>query len=145
MNIIPSLSITGDALNAERLRMDVVSQNIANANTTRDANGGVYQRKVVNFESVMSDALKVQLPDGSSSPLRSVKVSGVTSDSRPGERVYNPSHPDADASGMVQMPNVEVAREMVDLITSSRAYEANLTVAKNARAMADAALRIGRP
>jgi flagellar basal-body rod protein FlgC len=143
MNIIPSLQITADALNAERVRMDVVSQNIANAQTTRDATGEAYKRKVVSFESVLQKASD-RSGDLASVNVRSVRVAGVSSDNTPGQAVYNPGHPHADANGMVRMPNVEVAREMVDLISSSRAYEANLTVAKTARMMAEAAMRIGR-
>lgn len=147
MNIIPSLHITGDALTAERVRMDVVAQNIANAQTTRDASGSAYQRKIVSFESVMKKASGEDGNDGatgSSSGVKSVRVSGITNDASPGEKIFNPSHPDADKEGMVTMPNVKVAQEMVDLISSSRAYEANLAVARNGKAMADAALRIGR-
>ena len=152
MNIIPSLQITGDALTAERIRMDVVAQNIANAQTTRDANGKAYQRKVVSFEAVMNKAAKARQDSGdggsedarAAAAVKTVRVAGITNDTTPGEKVYNPGHPDADKDGLVTMPNVKVAQEMVDLITSSRAYEANLTVAKNARTMADAALRLGR-
>ena len=152
MNIIPSLQITGDALTAERIRMDVVAQNIANAQTTRDVDGKAYQRKIVSFETVMNKAAKALQDSGegdsdeaqTSAAIKSVRVSGVTSDPTVGEKVYNPGHPDADKDGMVTMPNVKVAQEMVDLITSSRAYEANLAVAKNGRSMADAALRLGR-
>jgi flagellar basal-body rod protein FlgC len=154
MNIIPSLQITGGALNAERVRMDVIAQNIANAQTTRDADGKAYQRKVVSFQTVLEGASRSATSggdDGDASAtaaqgmIRGVKVSGITSDNSAGERLYNPTHPDADKDGMVTMPNVKVAQEMVDLITSSRAYEANLTVARNSKTMADAALRIGRP
>lgn len=149
MNIIPSSSITGDALTAERVRMDVIAQNIANAQTTRDANGAAYQRKIVSFEAVMK---KAEGDDGtgatsgasSAHTAKTVRVSSITSDTSPGEKIFNPSHPDADKEGMVTMPNVKMAQEMVDLISSSRAYEANLTVARNGKAMADAALRIGR-
>jgi flagellar basal-body rod protein FlgC len=152
MNIIPSLQTTGDALNAERIRMDVIAQNIANAQTTRDVNGKAYQRKVVSFEAVMNDATKAARGSGngggdnneSQANLKTVRVSGVTADTSPGERVYNPASPDADKTGYVEMPNVKMAQEMVDLITSSRAYEANLTVAKNGKAMADSALRMAR-
>lgn len=150
MNIIPATSIIGDALTAERIRMDIVAQNIANAQTTRDVNGGAYQRKIVSFETVMQKA-EGDNKDGSAAGMsgsthgvKSVRVSGITSDPTPGDKVFNPGHPDADKDGMVTMPNVKVAQEMVDLISSSRAYEANLTLARNSKAMADAALRIGR-
>lgn len=145
MNIIPAINITGDALNAERVRMDVIAQNIANAQTTRDVNGQAYQRKVVSFEAVMNAASKDggAAPQGSSA-LRSVRVSSITADPTAGEKIYNPGHPHADKNGFVSMPNVKVAQEMVDLISSSRVYEANLAVARNSRSMADAALKIGR-
>lgn len=142
MNIIPSLSITGSALDAERVRMDTVAQNIANAHTTRDAQTGqAYQRKVVTFESVIDRASSAQ---ANGLEFKAVQVAAVVPDQSPGSVVYNPSHPDADEKGMVAMPNVEMAREMVDLITSTRAYEANLAVAKNAKGMAEAALRLAR-
>ena len=152
MNIIPSLQTTGDALNAERIRMDVIAQNIANAQTTRDVNGKAYQRKVVSFAAVMSQATKdLRGLNGAQnnaqtgqSGLKTVRVSGITADTSPGERIYNPAHPDSDKNGYVSMPNVKMAQEMVDLITSSRAYEANLTVAKTGKAMADSALRFAR-
>jgi len=144
MNIIPSLSITGGALDAERVRMDVVAQNIANANTTRDVDGKAYQRKVVTFESVIDDAMRGTSGEINGIQFKTVQVAAVVPDQSPGALVYNPSHPDADENGMVEMPNVEMAREMVDLISSSRAYEANLAVAKNAKGMAEAALRLAR-
>lgn len=133
MNLISGINLTSSALNAEKIRMDLVAENIANAQTTHDVNGGPYQRKVVSFESVLDGAGK------------SVRVSGVSKDSTPGEQVYNPSHPDADKkTGMLQMPNVNVAMEMVDLMSSSRAYEANLQVVRNARQLAMKALSIGK-
>ena len=150
MNIIPSIQITGDALTAERVRADVVAQNIANAQTTRDINGKAYQRRIVNFESVLTQASKELRASGqadSNDPslnIKTVRVASVVSDPSAGEKVFNPAHPDADKDGFVSMPNVKVAQEMVDLITSSRAYEANLTVARNSKAMADAALRMGK-
>jgi len=128
MNIIPSSHITGDALTAERVRMDIIAQNIANAQTTRDASGGAYQRKIVSFESVMKkaegsdDSTGSTSGSGSAHSAKSVRVSGITSDATPGEKIFNPSHPDADKEGMVTMPNVKVAQEMVDLILSLRAY-----------------------
>lgn len=114
--------------------MDVVSQNIANAHTTRDVNGEAYKRKVVSFESALD----------ASTGGTGVRVSKITDDSTPGELVRNPQHPHADKDGMVQMPNVNTSMEMVDLISASRAYEANLSVARNARQMATKALSIGR-
>lgn len=115
--------------------MDIVAQNIANAYTTKDANGAPYQRKMVSFETIMGGVQNAE---------RGVRVSGIKNDPTPGEAVYNPGHPHADANGMVKMPNVQLAAEMVDLMSASRAYEANLTVARNARSMAAKALSIGK-
>jgi flagellar basal-body rod protein FlgC len=141
MSLLPGIDATASALNAERLRMDVVSQNIANAFNTKDTDGNPYQRKVVSFESVLqSETGKPGAQDG----IRSVQVAGIHNDETPGQMVYNPSHPHANAEGMVEMPNVATSREMVDLITSSRSYEANLTVVRTARQMAQQAMRIGR-
>jgi flagellar basal-body rod protein FlgC len=119
------------------MRLDIVAQNIANAETTRTASGGPYQRQVVSFETEM-----IKQAGGQS--LQTVRVSDISSDKTPGQQVYNPQHPDAGPDGMVQMPNVNLAYEMVDLITASRAYEANLSVAKNARNLAMKTLEIGK-
>ena len=132
MNLISSINITASALNAEKTRMDLVAQNIANAHTTKDVDGLPYQRKVVSFESVMDAA------------GRAVRVSQVTNDPTPGEVIFDPAHPDANKEGMVQMPNVKIAAEMVDLMSASRAYEANLAVARNSKQLAMRALSIGK-
>jgi flagellar basal-body rod protein FlgC len=134
MNLISGVNVTASALNAEKLRMDVVAQNIANAHTTRDVDGQVYKRKVVAFESFLDPA-----GDGA----KAVRVAQVAADQTPGEQVFNPQHPDANKDGFVQMPNVNVATEMVDLLSASRAYEANLAVVRNAKQMALKALSIG--
>jgi flagellar basal-body rod protein FlgC len=133
INVLPGIDVTASALNAEKTRMDIVAQNIANAQTTHGPDGKAYQRKQVSFETVLRAAGG---PGG-------VKVARVKDDTSAGPLVYNPQHPDADAKGMVQMPNVNLASEMVDLISSTRAYEANLAVVKNAKQMARKALSIG--
>jgi flagellar basal-body rod protein FlgC len=140
MNILPAIDITSDALAAEKIRLEVVGQNIANAQTTRGPNGLPYQRKVVSFETELRNVAG----DIGGHRVEGLRVSSITNDPTPGPRVYNPGHPDADNSGMVQMPNVNLSREMVDLITASRAYEANLSVVRTARQMATRALQIGR-
>jgi flagellar basal-body rod protein FlgC len=136
MNLISSLSLTAGALNAQKTRLDVVAQNIANAQTTLGPDGRPYQRRVVSFET---ELLRV-----GGTPLQGVRVSGITADPTPGQSVYDPQHPQANREGYVEMPNVHLAYEMVDLMTASRAYEANLSVVKNARQMAMRALEIGR-
>jgi len=137
MNLIGGIDITADALSAQKTRLDIVAQNIANSQTTRTPSGGPYQRQMVSFEAEM-----LRQADGSS--LQSVKVSGITPDPTPGQKVYNPQHPDAGADGMVTMPNVNLSYEMVDMITASRTYEANLSFAKDARNLAQKTLEIGK-
>jgi flagellar basal-body rod protein FlgC len=137
MNLISGIDITSGALAAQKMRLDIVAQNIANAQTTRSTDGGPYQRQVVSFETEL-----VKRTGGAT--LQTVRVGGVTQDRSPGQEVYNPQHPDAGPDGMVKMPNVNLSYEMVDLITASRAYEANLSVVKSARTMAQKTLEIGR-
>ncbi len=141
MDFIPGIDAASGGLQAQRTRLDVIAQNIANAQTTRGANGQPYARQVVSFES----ALIKHMGESAASPaLRGVRVSGVTADPRQGPVVHNPSHPDADAQGFVRMPNVNMAMEMVDLISATRAYEANLSVVKAGRDMVTKTLDIGR-
>jgi flagellar basal-body rod protein FlgC len=141
MNIISGIDVTASALNAQKTRLDIVAQNIANAQTTRGPNGLPYQRKIVSFETELA-----RQTDGKpgSAGMQSVHVRSINLDPTPGQRVYDPQHPDASPDGYVQMPNVNMAYEMVDLMTASRAYEANLSVVKNARQMAMKALDIGK-
>lgn len=137
MNLISAVDVSASALNAQRTRLDIVAQNIANAHTTRGADGLAYKRQVVNFETEL-----MKRADGA--PMPGIRVAGISSDPTPGQQVNDPQHPDADGDGMVTMPNVNLAFEMVDLITASRAYEANLSVVRNAKQMAMKALQIGR-
>lgn len=139
MNLISGIDVTAGALNAQKTRLDVVAQNIANAQTTRGPNGAPYQRQVVSFESELLRRAGMSGP-----ALQSVRVSSITPDRTPGQQVHNPQHPDAGPDGLVTMPNVNLSYEMVDLITASRAYEANLSVVKNARQMAMRVLQIGK-
>jgi len=137
MDLISGIDVTADALEAQKTRLDIVAQNIANAQTTRTASGGPYQRQIVSFETEL-------IRQSSGAPLQSVHVAKVTADPSAGEKIYNPQHPDAGADGFVTMPNVNLAYEMVDLVTASRAYEANLSFAKNARLLAEKTLEIGK-
>jgi flagellar basal-body rod protein FlgC len=137
MNLISGIDVTAGALNAQKTRLDVVAQNIANAQTTRTRDGGPYQRQIVSFESEL-------LKRSGDTSLQGVKVASISTDRTPGQQVFNPQHPDAGADGLVTMPNVNLSFEMVDLITASRAYEANLSVVKNARQMATKTLQIGK-
>jgi len=137
MNLIAGIETTSGALAAQKVRLDIVAQNIANAQTTRTPEGGPYKRKIISFENEL-----VKRAGGV--PLQTVHVSGITDDKTPGQSVYNPQHPDAGADGTVMMPNVNLAFEMVDLITASRAYEANLSVVKNSRTLAMKTFEIGK-
>jgi flagellar basal-body rod protein FlgC len=140
--------ISASALTSQRLRMDVISSNIANAETTRAGfvNGKFipYRRKEVvmapvqpPFRNMLSDKLDASAAQG-------VQVTSIKEDSTPFKQVYNPSHPDADANGMVSMPNVDVLKEMVDMISASRSYEANVTALNASKAMFMKSLEIGR-
>lgn len=137
MNLIAGIDTTAGALTAQKVRLDIVAQNIANAQTTRTAEGGPYQRKIVSFENEL-----VKRTGGMS--LQTVRVAGITNDRAAGQNVYNPQHPDAGPDGMVKMPNVNLAFEMIDLITASRAYEANLAIVKNGKLLAAKTLEIGK-
>lgn len=144
MNLITGIDVTAGALNAQKTRLDIVAQNIANTQTTRGPDGGPYRRKTVSFETELLQRLDPSASSAGASSARTVRVAEVGTDRRPGQRIYDPQHPDAGPDGMVEMPNVNLAQEMVDLITASRAYEANLSVVKNARQMAMKTLEIGK-
>lgn len=139
ITVIPGIKSTVSALEAERIRMEVISQNIANANTTRGVDGKPYQRQQVVFESILNPLIS---DPGSNPPL--VKVARIVKDTRPFQQIYSPGHPDADKNGMLMLPNVNLYEEMVDLIAANRTYEANLAVIKSARALALQALSIGK-
>lgn len=141
MEIIPGIDSASAGLAAQRTRLDVIAQNIANAHTTRGPDGRPYARKVVTFEAELAKQTGETAAAGSRAAVR---VSKVSTDPRPGAAVYNPTHPHADARGYVVMPNVNSAMEMVDLISASRAYEANLSVVRNGREMVQKTLEIGR-
>jgi flagellar basal-body rod protein FlgC len=140
VQILAGIQNTSAALHVERARLDVISENIANAHTTRGLDGKPYQRQVVVFETSLQQALGA----GETAPAPTLRVARIDKDPRPPVLVYEPGHPDADAHGMVAMPNVNIHEEMADLIAASRAFEANLAVVKNARSMALQTLAIGK-
>lgn len=140
VQILSGIQSTTAALEAERTRLDVISENIANANTTRGPEGKPYQRQVVVFESALQQALGTE----NQQQTPTVRVARIANDSRPPILAYEPGHPDADANGMVALPNINIHEEMADMIVASRAFEANLAVVKNARAMALQTLSIGK-
>ena len=141
INILAGINATSSALSAERIRMEVISQNIANANTNHDVDGNPYQRQQVVFEKILDQQ---QGLDGSGAGQGRVRVARIEKDHRPANLVFNPGHPDADANGMVATPNINIHEEMADMIVSSRAFEANLAVVRNARSMALQTLAIGK-
>jgi flagellar basal-body rod protein FlgC len=141
INLLTGIDSTASALDAERIRMDVIAGNIANSNVSRGVDGKPYQRQEVVFESVLRAQQDSDAPDAAA---QTVQIARVQKDSRPPRMVYNPGSPEANAQGMVAMPNINIHEEMVDMIASSRSYEANLAVVKNARAMAMQALSIGK-
>jgi flagellar basal-body rod protein FlgC len=141
MGLFDAIDTAATGLSAERMRMDVTAENLANAQTTRGADGKPYQRKVValqaagtGFGSTLGGAMKA----GSGG----VRVAGIQADTTPNRLVYDPGHPDADARGYVSMPNVQPVTEMVDLISASRGYEANVTVMQTAKQMFSKTLEI---
>jgi flagellar basal-body rod protein FlgC len=142
-----SMNVSATGLTAERLRMDIISKNIANANTTRTLAGTPYRRQMVVFEEQgyeNSFEAMLQKASGSAVVGNGVEVAEIVEDPSDFKRVYNPGHPDADDAGYVLMPNVDVVTEMVNMMTASRAYEANVTALNTAKSMAMKALEIGR-
>ena len=149
MGLFDSMDIAGSALSAERLRMDVTAENLANANTTRGADGEAYRRKVVVLQqqaaggqSQFGQTLTAAMKSGDKPA--GVQVAAVAEDTTPNKRVYDPGHPDADAQGYVMMPNVDSVTEMVDLITASRGYDANVQALNAAKQMFTKALDLLR-
>ena len=136
MGLFDALDASGSALSAERVRMDVTAENLANAQSTRTANGkGPYRRKeVVLQEAGAGVGSRASFAD-SLRAARGVKVAGIVEDPAPSRKVYDPGHPDADAKGYVEMPNVNTVTEMTDLIGASRAYEANVTAMQTTKSM----------
>ncbi len=148
MSMFTAFDISASGLTAQRYRMDIISQNVANANTTRTENGDPYVRKVVYFEEKgirNSDTFSHVLNSVSKNYAgKGVKVAKVLEDKKtPQNMVYDPSHPDADENGYVMYPNVNIITEMTNLIDASRSYEANATAFDAAKAMAQQGLNIG--
>jgi flagellar basal-body rod protein FlgC len=139
MGMIPGIDASASALGVERTRLDVIAGNLANAQNTNDASGQVYRRKMVVFESKLNDALGNATGTNAGSQ---VQVSRIIDDPSPLPKVYMPGHPKADAQGMVEMPNVNPLDEMVDMMTASRSYQANLQVIQTGRSMFEQSLKI---
>ena len=148
MGIFDSLNISGTALTAERTRMDVITKNIANVNTTRTSSGKPYRRQMPLFKQIEEDSFAKILSEKSNksqtNDKNGVKITAIVEDRSPFKKVYNPGHPDSNDEGYVLMPNVDIVTEMVDMISASRAYEANMTSINSAKSMAMKALEIGK-
>jgi flagellar basal-body rod protein FlgC len=147
MGMYSSIEVSASGLSAERLAMDVIANNLANVNTTRTPEGGAFKRQLVIFAQKQSqDANASMNPlDGQDDPGKSrdgVQAVGIMSDPGPDRMVYDPTHPDADANGYVHMPNIDVVKEMVDMIAASRAYQANVTAISESRNMGNAAMNL---
>ncbi len=128
MGLEDALDISVSGIDAERQHMELISSNIANINTTRTLNGGAYRRKIAVFgEKELSFDQELKSAEGKIES-GGVMVSEIAEDKSPLHKVYNPSHPDADGKGFVNMPNVDLAKEMVDMTESSKLYESNITV-----------------
>ena len=145
MDFFDALNTSSAALSAQRLRMNLISGNLANVNTTRTSQGGPYRRKVAVFAAQpLNQSFKRILADRQNNTIASVKVARVIEDRNPPVMKYDPRHPDADAKGYVAMPNINLMEEMVNMISATRGYEANVTALKAAKDMALKALEIGR-
>lgn len=146
MELLKSLQISASGMTAERTRLEIISANIANANSTRSADGsGPYKRRMPVVESETFDKVFARrVANFSSQEVKIPTIVDVKEDDSQGPTVYDPTHPDADARGYVQMPNVNVLTEMVDLMNASRAYEANLNAIDAAKDMTLKSLELGR-
>ena len=136
--LMPAIGISATGLDAESRRMEVIANNVANAQTTRGPDGKVFQRKEVIFAARLSDAIGVSERE----KLQGVELRKIVADDRPPKVVYRPGHPEADENGYVTMPNVNPIEEMVDMMSASRSYEANLAAVRMSKNMASQALDI---
>lgn len=142
MAFLNSLNISGSGLTASRLRMDIISENIANSTTTRTKNGGPYRRKMVVYESIDDSFSSLYQNELDNNSAKGVRVAKIAEDQSEFNSVYDPENPDADENGYVLMPNVDIVEEMLDMMSVTRAYEANLTAFNAMKSMATKALEI---
>jgi flagellar basal-body rod protein FlgC len=139
MGLFDAIGIAGSGLTAERIRMDVTAENLANANTTKGANGQPYQRQDVVLQQVgasdFGGALTSAVEQTSGAPAGGVEVAGIVSDTTPDQQVYDPGNPEANAKGYVKLPNVSTVTEMTDLISESQSYQSDVTAMQTSKAM----------
>lgn len=148
MSFLSSMNISASAMTAQRLRLDIASENIANIDTTRTEAGGPYRRKMVVLEARSENNFRKALINAAGLSRQQstggVRVSQIVEDTSPFKSVYSPEHPDADENGYVQMPNVDLIKETVDSMSATRSYEANITAFNALKSMASKALEIGK-
>lgn len=146
MSFFNSVNIAASGLTAQRLRMDTIAENIANVNTTRTADGGPFQRRTVIFEQIPREGVfhRVFGDALGGSQGTGVRVQQILNDPSEGHLVYDPTHPDAGEDGYVRMPNINIVEEMVNMISASRSYEANITAMTSFRGIISRTLEIGR-
>ncbi len=145
MGLYTSIEVSASGLSAQRLAMDVIANNLANVNTTRTPEGGPFKRQLVVFAQKNEPATQADSLDGTPDPGQSragVQAVGIVNDDSPDRLVYDPTHPDADPKGYVHMPNIEVVKEMVDMMAASRAYEADVTAITESRTIGTATMGI---
>jgi flagellar basal-body rod protein FlgC len=143
MDLFTTFEIAASALKAHRTRLNTISSNLANVETTKTPEGGPYKKKSVYFESTPI-SFKDSLNDALSNEADGVRVTKIIEHDDPPRKIYNPTHPDAGEDGYVDMPDISVLKEMVDMMSATRSYEANTTTIKAAKRMALKALEIGR-
>ncbi|WP_408954553.1 flagellar basal body rod protein FlgC [Natroniella sp. ANB-PHB2] len=141
MGLFNGMNISSSGLTAQRVRMDLVSNNIANVNTTRTEDGGPYRRQAPVFAARLKDELDKF--NNNSQVGEGVKITEIVESDEPVRLEYKPEHPDANQDGYVEKPNVNIVSEMTDMISATRAYEANVTALDSAKSMFESALRIG--
>ena len=145
MSVFGAMDVSATGMTAQQLRMDTISENIANVNTTRDAKGRPYRRKTVVFEEKSYPTFSESLSMANKHNIgKGVKVTRIVEDNSEGRLVYDPSHPDANEDGYVTLPNVNTVTEMTNMIDATRAFEANVTVLNSTKGMAMKALAIGQ-
>ena len=153
MAFLSSMNIVGSGLTVQQLRLDVISENITNSNTTRTEAGGPYRRKVVVFEAVdgrddfraaLARAASARPASNAGNAAGGVRVTQIAEDPTPFRLVYDPAHPDADADGYVSMPNVDTVKEITDAMAATQAYSANVTALNTLKTVVQRALEIGR-
>ena len=155
MSFMNTINIIGSGLTAQQLRLDIVAENVTNAQTTRTENGeGAYRRKMVVFESVsgrnsfraaMARASNGLIPNTGVSPTAGgVRVTQIVEDESPMKIVYDPTHPDADEEGYLEMPNVDMVKEIADAMAATRAYASNVTAFNTLKTVISSGLEIGK-